>query len=139
MTSIQSKVKSKVTEFLKFRKTLFRSIFAISAWSSKLLVDYDNMGPSLQLVGAGFFNFLLSKLSSLQTSRKVDITGLSKAHISLLLEARGTWSGVLAVLYVLCMLILPWPDPMSKSRSCGDGHQRPLGAFYNETETNWMA
>jgi len=27
------------------------------------MVDYDNTGPSLQLVGAGFLNFLLSKLS----------------------------------------------------------------------------
>jgi len=27
------------------------------------MVDYDNMGPSLQLVGARFLNFLLSKLS----------------------------------------------------------------------------
>ena len=42
------------------KTALFRSIFTISA---KLLVDYDNMGSSLQLVGAGFLNFLLSKLS----------------------------------------------------------------------------
>jgi len=27
------------------------------------MVDYDNMGPGLQLFGAGFLNFLLSKLS----------------------------------------------------------------------------
>ena len=27
------------------------------------MVDYDNMGPSLQLVGARFLNFLLSKLT----------------------------------------------------------------------------
>ena len=27
------------------------------------MVDYDNMEPSLQLVGARFFNFFLSKLS----------------------------------------------------------------------------
>jgi len=27
------------------------------------MVDYDNMGPSLQRVGALFLNFLLSKLS----------------------------------------------------------------------------
>ena len=26
------------------------------------MVDYDNMGPSLQLIGARFFDFLLSKL-----------------------------------------------------------------------------
>jgi len=27
------------------------------------MVDYDNMGPSLQFVGARFLNFILSKLS----------------------------------------------------------------------------
>jgi len=27
------------------------------------MVDYDNMGPSLQLIRAQFLNFLLSKLS----------------------------------------------------------------------------
>jgi len=56
------------------------------------MVDYDNMGPSLQLIGA-------------HTLRNVNITGLSKGHISLLLETMVTWSGVLVVLYVLCLLI----------------------------------
>jgi len=49
----------------------------------------------------------------LQTSHNVDITGLSKGHISVLLEARVT---MLVVLYVLCLLIWPWPDPRSRSR-----------------------
>jgi len=65
VTSTRSKVKIKVTELLKFRKLHFpKSIFsAIFAWSSKLLVDYDNMGRSLQLVGAQFLNFFVTKLS----------------------------------------------------------------------------
>ena len=69
------------------------------------MVDYDNTGPSLQLTRAHFFNFLLSNLSRLQTSRNIDTTGLSKGHISLLLEARVTWSGMLVNVYVLCMLM----------------------------------
>jgi len=32
------------------------------AVSLKLMVDYDNVGPSLQLFGARFLNFILSKL-----------------------------------------------------------------------------
>jgi len=41
-----------------------RSVFsAISAWSSKVMVDHDSTRPILQLVGAWFSNFLLRKLS----------------------------------------------------------------------------
>jgi len=60
MTSTRSKVKVKVTGLLKFRKLHFSTSMssAISAWSSKLMIDYDSMGPSLQLVGARFSNFL---------------------------------------------------------------------------------
>ena len=62
---IRTPVWSNVTELLKFRKLHFsRSISsAILACSSKLMVDYDNMGPGLQLVRAQFLTFLLSKLS----------------------------------------------------------------------------
>jgi len=65
MTSTQPKVKIKVTQLLKFRKFHFSRSFssAVFVWSSKLMVDYDSMGPSLQLVRARFLNFLLSKLS----------------------------------------------------------------------------
>ena len=65
MTLTRSNVKVKVTGLLKFRKLHYsRSISsAILVWSSKLMVDYDNMGLSLQLVGAQFFNFLPSNLS----------------------------------------------------------------------------
>jgi len=62
-----------------------------------------------------------------QTSRNVDITWLSKDHVSLLLEVRVTWSGVLVVLYVMCMLMWPWPDPRSRSR--GDDRQPPSTTF----------
>jgi len=59
----RSKVKIKVTQLLKFQKLHFsRSISAILAWSSKLMVEYDSIGPSLQFVRARFLNFLLSKL-----------------------------------------------------------------------------
>ena len=77
MASTRSKVKMKVTELLKFRKLHFsRSISsAILAWSSKLMVNYDSVGRSLQLVGARSFKFLRSKL-------------LPNGHISVLLEAR---------------------------------------------------
>jgi len=63
VTLTRSKVK--VTGLLKFRKLHFsRSVSsAISAWSSKVIVDHDGTGPSLQLVGAQFLHFLLRKLS----------------------------------------------------------------------------
>ena len=63
MTSTQSKVK--VMELLKFRKLQFpRSICsAILARSSKLVVDDDSTGPSLQLFRVRFSHFLLRKPS----------------------------------------------------------------------------
>jgi len=36
---------------------------ATFAWSSKLTVDIDSMGPGLQLLGGQFSNFLLGKVS----------------------------------------------------------------------------
>jgi len=63
VTSTRSKVK--VTELPKLRKVHFyRSISsAVFAWSSKVMVGGDSMGPGLQLVGAQFLNFLSGKLS----------------------------------------------------------------------------
>jgi len=92
MTSTRSKVKVKVMELVKLRKSHFsRSIsYAIFAWSSKVTVDSDSMGPVLQLVWARLWNFLLEKLS---------------------------WEFRLRRMYVLCMLRWPWPDPRSTSRS----------------------
>jgi len=64
MTLTRSKVK--VTGLLKFRKLHFSKSISctISTWSSKVMVDHDSTGPSLQLVRAKFSNFLLRKLSS---------------------------------------------------------------------------
>jgi len=73
MTLTRSEVK--VTELLKLRKLQFsRSITsAILAWSSKLMVDGDSMGPGLRLVRAWFLNFLLGKLSREFKLRPVSI------------------------------------------------------------------
>jgi len=62
MTSTQSKVKIKVTELLKFRKLHFSMSISstILVWSSKLVVDYDNMRPRLQLVRAFWISFSVS-------------------------------------------------------------------------------
>jgi len=58
MTSTWSgvKVKVKVTELLTFRKPHFSGSIssAIFAWTSKLMVGGDGMGPGLQLVWAHF-------------------------------------------------------------------------------------
>ena len=60
MTLTWSKVK--VTDLLKFRKLHFSASISSSilACSSKLVVDYDSMGPNLQLFGARFLNFSTS-------------------------------------------------------------------------------
>ena len=52
----------------------------------------------------------------LNTLRNVDITGLSKGHISVLLKDIVTRLALLVVLDVLCMLIWPWPNPWSSSQ-----------------------
>jgi len=103
MTLTLSKVKVKVMGLVKFRKFLkislrSRSISsAVLAWSLKLIADHHSMGPSLQLVGARFSIFLLRKLSC-----EFKLCGMSILHefqmaISVLLEARVTWSGTLVV------------------------------------------
>jgi len=106
MTSTQSKVKIKVTELLKFRKLHFsRSVSSATlVCRAKLMVDYDNMGPRLQLIRAQFLNFLLSKLSHDFKLRLMSIW-TSKSCISQLLKARVIWLGMLVALYVLWMLI----------------------------------
>jgi len=65
MTLTRFKVKFKVTELPNFQKLHFPASIssAILAWSSKLMADYDNVGPNLQPIGARFLNVLLSKLS----------------------------------------------------------------------------
>jgi len=99
----------------KFQKFHFsRSISsAILAWSSKLMVDHDS---SLQLIGARFSNFIFKKaIMWVQTWLNVDITRISNGHISVLLEAAVTRLGMPVVLYVLRILMWPWPDPRSRS------------------------
>jgi len=61
VTSTRSKVKVKVTELPKLRKFHFSRYIssAALAWSSKLMVDSDSMGPGLQLVGARFSTFFV--------------------------------------------------------------------------------
>jgi len=49
------------------------------------MVGNDSVGSGLQLFGAQFLNFLLTKLSRVQTLRNVDIIG-----ISVLLKATDT-------------------------------------------------
>jgi len=78
MTLNRSKVKVKVTGLPNFRKLRFSKCISSASLprSSKLMVDYGDMGPNLQLVGAQFLNFLPSKLShdfKLPTARNVDI------------------------------------------------------------------
>ena len=74
VTWTQSKVKIKVMELRKLQRLHFsRSISsAVLAWSSKLMVGGDSMGPAVQLVGARFSNFLLGKLS-----REFKLCGIS--------------------------------------------------------------
>jgi len=64
-----------------------------------------------------------------QTLQNVNIIRNSKSHISVLLEARVTWSGMLVVLYVLFMMTWPWPDPRSRL-TWGRWPQTRYGAFY---------
>jgi len=102
VTLTRSKVK--VTELLKFRKLHFsRSISsAMFTWSSKLMVDHDSTGPSLQLVRAQFSNFLVRKLS-----REFLLHTECRYHTNFkwpyFCTAGGyvTWSGMLVVLCVL--------------------------------------
>ena len=112
------RVKVKVRGFLNFQKLhFFRSTFsAILACSSKLAVDYDSTGPTA--CWSPIFEFPFQKtITWLQTLQSVNITQTLKVHISILLEARVIWSGMLVVLYVLCMLTWPWPNPRWRSRS----------------------
>ena len=54
---------------------------------SKLMVDYDNMEPTLQLVGARFLNFHLSKLScDFKLHRMWILHSFINGHISVLLD-----------------------------------------------------
>jgi len=73
--------------------------------------------------------YSLSELSFFKLSHRVtsNFSEFLKGHISLLLETTATWLGMLVVVYVLCMQMWSWHNPRSRSR--GDGHQPPSGAF----------
>jgi len=117
MTLTRSKVKVKVMGLLNFPKLHFSTSIscAILACSSKLIVDHNSMGSSLQLVWTQFP--FKTAITCLKTSWNVDITRISNGHVSVLLDAMVTRSGMLGVLYVLRILIWPWPDPRWRSRS----------------------
>jgi len=93
VTLDRSKVKVKVTGLLKFQKSLFsRSISsAISAWSSKAVVEHDNTGPSLQLVRAAFSNFLLRKLSCEFIVRRMSIVHEFEIWLRLRSHGQACW------------------------------------------------
>jgi len=81
------------------------------------MVDSDSMGPGLQRVRVRFSNFLLGKLSREFKLRGMLIPGVMKFKWPYFRIAWGHSHtlGTLVVLHVLCMLIWPWPDPMSRS------------------------
>ena len=116
MTSTRSKVKVKITELLKFRKLHFsRSISsAILAWSSRLMVDDDNMGPSLQLIGAQTF----AECQYYRTFKGPDFP--IAWDYGDMVRCAGS-----PICIVLAYMTLPNP----RSRSCGDDCQSPSGAF----------
>jgi len=106
---------------LQFQKLQFsESTFsAVLAWSSKLMVDDDSMGPSLHLVVARFTNFLLRKLShEFKLTQCPHYTNFKWPYFRIA-WGRVTRLGTLVVLQLLCMLIWSWPDPRSRSRLRG--------------------
>jgi len=65
-------------------------------------------------------DFRISFYKSYQESSNfanIDISRYSNGRISLLHDATVTSFWTLVVLFVLCMLMSPWPDPRSRSRS----------------------
>ena len=65
------------------------------------MVDHDSTGPSLQLVGVRFSNFLLLKYVSSNCAECRYYTNFKR----LLLEATVTWWGTMVVVYVLRILM----------------------------------
>ena len=135
VTSTRSKVKTKVTELTKLQKLHFsRSISCavLACWS--LIFEF----PSRRTI------------TRVQTSLNVDISWNSTGHILAVRDATVIWLGTLLVLHLLCMLMWPWPDPMSRSRAFellkiseavhagGDDHQPPCGAFWLTVIVYWM-
>ena len=104
---------------------IFRSISSATfAWSSKLTVDVDSMGPGLQPVGARFSNFFLGKVSL-----QFILHGMSIFHdiqmviyfgIAVMLQSHG-WVRWWSYIYCVCWYDL---DPI-QGQGQGQGH----GAF----------
>jgi len=61
----------------------------------------------------------MKAIMRVQTLPNVDISRNSNGYVSVLPDATVTWLDTLVVIHVLCMLIWPWPDSTSRSRSRG--------------------
>jgi len=87
------KVKVKVTDLPKFWKLHFSmsSSSAVLAWHSQLMVDYDSMGPSLQLFRAWFLNFSSSWRHVTSKFAKCWYHQNPLHFISALAKARSVW------------------------------------------------
>jgi len=80
------------------------------------MVDGDSMGPTA--CQSPIFEFPSKKaITRVQTSPNVDISRNLNGHILVVHDATVTWLGLLPVLHVLYMLMWPWCDPRSRSRS----------------------
>ena len=72
-------------------------------------------------------------ITRVQASQNVNISRNSDGHISVVRDATVRWLGMLVVLHILCTLMWPWPDPMSRSRSLTSWSSKNLcaGRGYN--------
>ena len=141
MTLTRSKVKVKAIELLNIQKWHFsRSISStIFTWGSKLMVDHNSMGRSLQLVGAQCLNYLLGKLS-----RDFKLCGMS--ILQNFQRLRVLWSGMLVVLPVsvsetqwytgspICIVHADMTLTRSKFKVMGRWPS-PFWAFYLQAES----
>jgi len=119
MTLTWSKVKVKVTDFLNFHKLHFSTSIssAILVCSSKLMVDYYSMGPSLQLFRPRFMNFSSSWWSRDFKVREMLISS----------ESTGFY------LWAACgyKLVIVTADRTQQAMDIGsDDRQHPCGAFF---------
>ena len=111
-TSVTS-TRSKVKELLKFHKLQFsKSISTILAWSSKLMIGHDRMGPGLQLVGKK----ALTLSSNFAECRHY--VNFKWPYFRIPWSYSNT-TCALIVLHVLWMPTGHWRDSRSRSRSRG--------------------
>ena len=119
MTLTWSKVKVKVIDFLNFHKLHFSTSISsvILVCSSKLMVDYYSMGPSLQLFRPRFMNFSSSWWSRDFKVREMFISP----------ESTGFY------LWAACgyKLVIVTADRPQQAMDIGsDDCQHPCGAFF---------